>query len=48
MALDRQLRADPKTGVKVEKQAINDQVMGPQTLQTSLAISSGPRYGKDI
>jgi hypothetical protein len=44
--LDRKLRADSKTGVKVEKQAKTDQVMGPQTLKTNLANSSGPRYGK--
>jgi len=28
------LRADSKNGVKVEKQAKNDQVMGPQTSLT--------------
>jgi hypothetical protein len=34
ISLDRKFQADSETGVKVEKQAKNDQVMGPQTLLT--------------
>jgi len=34
ISLDRKFQADSKTGVNVEKQAKNDQVMGPQTLLT--------------
>jgi len=40
------LQADSKTGVKVEKQAKKDQVMGPQTLQTDLANSAGQIWYK--
>jgi len=43
ISLDWKLHADFKTGVRIEKQAKIDQVMGPQTLLTLEKILFEPK-----